>query len=186
MPAHRYRFPLVENATRLRETSLSLLEGELNCSASLTFYSNGTFLKFNSSISIIGTNQIYSEKEFIPDDSGIFVCEKPPWYDLYDIRVLSTIVTFTISVTCLIIAFLIHFYTKTYKSTHDKCILSFFVALFFAHTASLVPHMNRLLESQYDSLTSSLSGSVQLDKCHGVWSRLHVLRVNNFCPEVNR
>lgn len=142
MPANRYRFPLVENATKLRETSLSLLEGELNCSASLTFYSNGTFLKFNSSISIIGTNQIYSEKEFIPDDSGIFVCEKPPWYDLYDIRVLSTIVTFTISVTCLIIAFLIHLCTKTYNSTHDRCILSFSGALFFAQTASLVPHMN--------------------------------------------
>nr|XP_022346132.1 latrophilin receptor-like protein A [Crassostrea virginica] len=142
MPANRYRFPLVENATKLRETSLSLLEGELNCSASLTFYNNGTFLKFNSSISIIGTNQIYSEKEFIPDDSGIFVCEKPPWYDLYDIRVLTTIVTFTISVTCLIIAFLIHLCTKTYNSTHDRCILSFSGALFFAQTASLVPHMN--------------------------------------------
>ncbi|XP_061198271.1 probable G-protein coupled receptor Mth-like 3 [Saccostrea echinata] len=139
---NRNKFPFVKNASILGDTDLSAtVKSKLNCSASLSFYRNGTYMDMNSSISILGKNKIYQENEYVLNNSGIFVCEKEAWIDINDIRVLTTIVTFTISVTCLIIAFIIHICTKTYRSTHDKCMMSFSAALFFAQGASLVPHL---------------------------------------------
>lgn len=141
MTGNGKRFPFMTNATSFGESDLSVLKSVLNCSDSLSFYRNGSFVESNSSITLLGTNQELKPHEFIQESSGIVVCEKEPWYDIYDVRLLSTIVTFTISVTSLVIAFVIHICTKTYRSTHDKCMLSFSVALFLAQAASLIPHM---------------------------------------------